>query len=96
MEDSNQDQTPASTTPLRMDINTGPFKEQWNYASVVGMLPYLGANSCPEVSYAVHHCACFIHAPKNSQAKAIKQILQYLNRTQDKWYDPASFETIYG
>ena len=84
MQDSNPDQTPASTKPLGLDKNGAPFKEQWSYASVVGMLLYLGANSHPEIAYAVHQCACFTHAPKDSHAKAVKRILHYLNGTKDQ------------
>ena len=58
--------------------------EQWSYASVVGMLLYLGANSHPEIAYAVHQCACFTHAPKDSHAKAVKRILHYLDGTKDQ------------
>ena len=43
MQDSNPDQTPASTKPLSLDKNGAPFNEQRSYASVVGMLLYHGA-----------------------------------------------------
>ena len=52
MQDSSPDQTPASTKPLGLDKNGAHFNEQWSYASVVGMLLYLGANSFPEIAYA--------------------------------------------
>ena len=83
MQDSNPDQTAASTKPLGLDKNGAPFYEQWSYASVVGMLLYLDANSCPEIAYAVHQCACFTHAPKDSQAKAVKRILEWQKRSRD-------------
>ena len=48
------------------------------------MMLYPGANSHPEITFAVHQCGCFTHAPKDSHAKAIKCILCYLNRTKDQ------------
>ena len=38
MLDSHPDQTPTLTKPLGLDKDGSPFKEQWSYASVVGML----------------------------------------------------------
>ena len=35
--------------------------EQWSYVSVVGMLLYLAVNSHPEIAYAIHQCAHFMH-----------------------------------
>ena len=83
MLDSNSDQTPASTKLLGLYKDGAPFKEQWSYASMVGMLLYLGANSHPEIAYTVHQCAHFTHSPKDSHAKAIKHILHYLSRTKN-------------
>jgi hypothetical protein len=60
------------------------MNESWNYASVVGMLMYLAANSRPEIAFAVHQCARFTHSPKQSHAKAVKQIVRYLAGTKDQ------------
>jgi len=49
------------------------------------MLLYLSNNSCPDIAFAVHQCARFSHAPKQTQhALAIKAIGRYLIRTRDK------------
>ena len=46
--------TPATTTPLGQDIDGKPFSEDWEYASIVGMLMYLGQNTRPDIAFAVH------------------------------------------
>ena len=40
--------------------------------------------TCLEIAYAVHQCAHFTHAPKDSHAKAVKRILNCLNGTKDQ------------
>ena len=78
MEDCNGCATPASTTPLGSDLNGDPFDQNWEYASIVGMLMFLAANSRPDIAYAVHQAARFTHAPRASHAQAVKKILRYL------------------
>ena len=97
MEDCNTKiTTPATTTPLGMDLNGDPFKEKWDYACIIGMLMYLSANTRADISYAVHQAARFTHKPCNSHAVAIKRILRYLKRTQDKgmFMRPSKDETV--
>ena len=45
---------------------------------------YLAANTRADIGYAVHQAAMFLRNPKNSHALAIKCILHYLKKTQDK------------
>ena len=71
---TNKKLTPASTTPLGTDADGEPFNEEWNYASVVGMLLYLSSNSRPDIQFAVHQCARFTHNPKKSHGEAIKRL----------------------
>ena len=71
MDDSNPMATPALGTPLGTDAKGLPFDEEWDYASVVGMLLYLSSNSRPDIQFAVHQCARFTHCPKNSHAVAV-------------------------
>ena len=78
MEDCNHKDTPCNLQPLGTDANGKPYKETWEYASVVGMLMYLCNNAYPEIQFAVHQCARFTHCPKNSHAEAIKRICRYL------------------
>ena len=46
------------------------------------MLLYLSNNSRPDIAFAVHQCARFSHAPKQSHALAVKAIGRYLLRTR--------------
>ena len=48
------------------------------------MLMYLGANTRPDIAYVVHQAARFSHNLKNNHALAIKHILRYLKKTQEK------------
>jgi hypothetical protein len=90
MVDSNRNITPATTTPLGTDAKGDPFKEDWDYASVIGMLLYLSSNSRSEIQFAVHQCARFTHCPKNSHGVAVKRICRYLagTRTQGMKFAP--------
>jgi hypothetical protein len=45
MEDAHRVLTPASTTPIGADRNGALFNEDWDYATVVGMLMYLSATT---------------------------------------------------
>jgi hypothetical protein len=70
--------TPAVTI-LHKDNNSDPH-DQWrfNYCSVIGMLNYLANNTRPDISFAVHQCARFSHAPQQVHAEAVKRIGRYL------------------
>jgi hypothetical protein len=69
MQDSNRKHTLAATMPLGRDADGEVFHEDWEYASVVGMLIYLSSNSSPDIQFAVHQCARFTHSPKKSHGK---------------------------
>jgi len=84
MDDCNKKWTPASTTPLGTDPNGKRFDAKWEYATAIGMLLYLSANSRPDIQYAVHQCARFTHTPKMSHQQAILRICRYLKATEDK------------
>jgi hypothetical protein len=70
--------TPAVTI-LHSDDDSAPH-DQWrfNYQSVIGMLNYLANNTRPDISFAVHQCARFSHAPQQVHAEAVKRIGRYL------------------
>ena len=56
----------------------------YNYASVVGMLSYLGGHSRIDISLAVSQVARFVHNPKRSHEEALEQIGRYLKGTIDQ------------
>jgi hypothetical protein len=84
MTDCNPNRHPAAAAALGIDPDGLPYKEKWNYASVVGMLLYLSTNTRPDISFAVSQVARFNHNPKQSHATALKMILRYLKGTADK------------
>jgi hypothetical protein len=68
---------------LGKDIDGPPASGQVNYASMIGMLLYLG-HSHPDIAFATHQCACYTFAPKQSHENALKRIGHYLKGTLDK------------
>jgi hypothetical protein len=75
--------TPAKSAALGRDIYGKVASRSTHYASVVGMLLYLG-HSCPDISFATHQCAQYNHSPKQSHEDALKQIGHYLKRNVDE------------
>ncbi len=65
--------TPTETAALARDINGKEASGSINYASVVGMLQYLG-HSRPDISFTTHQCARYTHSPKQSHEDALKRI----------------------
>ncbi|MGH3055543.1 MAG: reverse transcriptase domain-containing protein, partial [Gaiellaceae bacterium] len=84
MQECNGKATPALESPIGTDKDGVNRQDQWVYASVIGMLMFLQANTRPDISFAVHQCARFTHNPKKSHEEAIKHICQYLKGTKDK------------
>ena len=84
MEQCNTKATPCNVEPLGTDKTGQPCQEQWEYASVVGMLMYLCSNSRPDIQYAVHQCARFTHCPRRSHELAVLRICRYLQGTRDR------------
>jgi Reverse transcriptase (RNA-dependent DNA polymerase) len=82
--DANPNFVPALPDALGSDLDGPPMTETWDYRSVIGMLLYLSNNSRPDIAFAVHQCARFSHAPKQSHATAVKTIGRYLLRTQSE------------
>jgi len=73
--------TPASE-PLPIDKDGTQSNADFSYASVIGMLQYLQGHSRPDITMAVSQCARFVHSPKLSHENALKQIGQYLKKTE--------------
>ena len=48
----------------------------------------------PDIQFEVHQCAMFNQSPRNSHAKAVKQIIRYLKATRDT--ADADFAVLYG
>ena len=84
LEDARALSTPATKEPLIKDEFGEPCIEQWSYASIVGMMMYLGSNSRPDIAFAVHAAARYTHCPKRIHEQALKRIGRYLKGTRDK------------
>ena len=65
--------TPADATALGGDVDGQEASGSINYASVNGMLLYLG-HSQPDISFATHLCARYTHSPKQTHEDGLKQI----------------------
>ncbi len=63
--------TPAESAALGRAIDKKVASGSIKYASVVGMLLYLG-HSHPDISFATHQCAQYTHPPKLSHEDALK------------------------
>ena len=84
LDNSNPKGTPTIEGTLPKDLNGEPCNENFNYASVVGMLMYLQGHSRPDIAFAVNQCARYTFAPKRSHEEALKHIGRYLVGTADK------------
>ena len=91
MLDCHTKRTPALAVTLGSNQFGEMCGEDWDYASVVGMLMYLSSNSRPDIQFAVHQCARFTYAPRKSHEEAIKHICRYLKGTIGKGieFDPS-------
>ena len=81
MENCNPVSLPAAIVGLGKDEDGEPMDEPWNYKAIVGMLLYLSTNTRIDIAYAVSQIARFGVNPKKSHAKAVKQLLRYLQKT---------------
>jgi hypothetical protein len=83
-----KDKAAPSSTILHRDLDGEPFGEpfgeKWDYRSVIGKLNFLEKSTHPKIAYAVHQCARFSANPRQSHAKAIKNLCRYLIATKDK------------
>lgn len=84
LEDANPNWMPTTQAALGSDPDGTPMKEQWKYSSIVGMLLYLSCNTRPDIAFAVSQVCRFSSNPKQSHAVAVKTIVRYLKRTQNK------------
>ena len=76
--------TPALTTKiLQPDADGKPFDQSWEYRSIIGKLNFLEKSTRPDIAYAVHQCARFSAAPKESHAHAVRRIGRYLLSTRE-------------
>jgi hypothetical protein len=87
MDECNPNWTPASQVALGADADSSEKHEdcfKWSYATAVGMLQYLAMNTRPDISFAVSQVSRFTQGAKKSHGVAIKTIVRYLKRTEDK------------
>jgi len=59
LEGATSKSTPAECGALASDKDGDPCNADFNYASIVGMLMYLCANTRPDLTFAVHQYARF-------------------------------------
>ena len=76
--------TPTTVDALPIDPEGDPPDQDYNYASVVGMLLYLSGHSRPDICFAVSQVARFIHNHKRSHEIAIERIGKYLYQTKEE------------
>lgn len=77
--------TPAlATAVLHADLEGEDHDNHFNYRKVIGKLYYLTKSTRPDLEFSVHQCSRFMANPKQSHAKAVKQIGRYLLATRDK------------
>jgi hypothetical protein len=72
--------TRAEKAASGKDVDGPPASGQINYASMIGMLLYLG-HSHPDIAFATHQCARYTFAPKQSHEEALKRTGCYLKGT---------------
>lgn len=84
LDSANSKKTPAPLEPLGLDRNGPKFADEYNYASVVGMLLYLANNTRPDITYAVSQCARYSHRTTDLHSKYLKRIGRYLLHTRTK------------
>ncbi len=58
----------------------------WSYHQVIGMLNYIAATTCPNISFAVHQCIWFSQEPKRSHELTVTRILWYHKGTRNDGY----------
>jgi hypothetical protein len=75
--------TPSKLGVLSSDSEGDPPNSTFNYASVLGMMGYLQANSRPDISFAVSQCARFASSSRRSHEQAVERIGQYLKSTSN-------------
>jgi Reverse transcriptase (RNA-dependent DNA polymerase) len=83
LQDCKPNKVPA-TKVLGSLLEDPPHDEDWEYASMIGMLMYLSCNSRPDIAFAVHQCARFTHNPRRGHTQAVKQIVRYISGTMDE------------
>ena len=84
LDDANCKETPATCSTLPKDKDGEECNEDFNYASVLGMLLYLQGHTRPDISFAVNQCARYAFGPRRSHEEAMKHIGPYLKGTRDK------------
>ena len=57
MSNANEVNTPTIGDPVGADFEGTALDKEMEYWSIVGMLMYLAANTCPDIAYAVHQVA---------------------------------------
>jgi hypothetical protein len=83
LQDATATYTPA-VGPLGKCLLDPPATGEFRYRSAIGMLMYLGNNTCSDCTFAIHQCARFSINPRIPHEQAVKQIGRYLLDTRDE------------
>ena len=67
---------PSQTVALGLDFDGGPFSDNWEYTSIMGILMFLAINYRPVIAYIVHQCSRFYHFSKASHGSSAKRIIR--------------------
>ncbi len=59
-------------------------EDSFHYRCIIGKLNYLEKSTRPDISYAMHQCACFSADPRQPHADAVKWLGRYLKGAKDK------------
>lgn len=71
MSNSNSNWKPAAQAALGIDTNGPLMTETWSNHSIVTMLFYLSANTCPDIAFAISQVARFCRNQKKSHSSAL-------------------------
>ena len=81
LDDTNCKKNPATCSTLPKDKDGEERDDDFNYASVLGILLYLQGQTRPDISFALNQSARYAFGPSSSHEEAMKHIGRYLKGT---------------
>jgi hypothetical protein len=83
-EDTNERETPYSSTVLKDGKKNKEHKADWHYRRIIGKLNFLSSSCRPDIACAVHQAARFSADPRINHNEAVGRIARYLKGTVDR------------